>query len=82
MDKKQGKGVMNWYSCFQRYEGDWSKDLPEGTGTYFWFEGKNEIKNLKTIYKGSWKAGKREGYGCFYYNNGCKLEGSFQNNFK
>jgi hypothetical protein len=73
---------MNWYSSFERYEGEWIKDSPEGNGTYYWFEGKNDIKNLKTIYKGNWKAGKREGYGCFYYSNGCKLEGHFQSNLK
>lgn len=58
-DKKEGKGVMNWYTTLEKYDGQWKDDFPSGLGSYFWFEGKSECKSIKTIYKGEWKAGKR-----------------------
>ncbi len=73
---------MNWYSTFEKYEGEWKNDVPSGWGSYFWFQGKMDTKIIKTIYKGQWKAGKRDGYGTFFYNNGCRLEGTFSNNLK
>lgn len=64
---------MNWYSSFEKYEGNWKDDMPNGSGSYYWYEGKNESKSIKTIYKGNWKNGKRDGFGSFFYNNGCRL---------
>jgi|JI10StandDraft_1071094.scaffolds.fasta_scaffold666324_1 hypothetical protein len=73
---------MSWYLSYEKYEGQWKDDLPEGTGTYYWLENKAETKTIKTIYKGEWKQGQREGIGAFFYNNGCRMEGSFRGNLK
>ena len=81
-DKKDGDGVMNWISSFQRYEGHWENDKLSGSGTYYWFQNKTDSKVIKTIFKGQWIEGKREGYGSFFYNNGCRLDGTFSNNLK
>jgi hypothetical protein len=81
-DKKEGQGTMHWISAFEKYEGMWSNDLPEGQGTYYWLENRTETKTIKTIYRGEWKQGRREGYGAFFYNNGCRMEGTFTNNLK
>ena len=37
---------------------------------------------MKTIYKGNWVKGKREGFGAFFYSNGCRFEGYFKENMK
>lgn len=34
------------------------------------------------MYKGYWKKGKREGFGVFFYSNGCRFEGYFFENLK
>lgn len=57
-------------------------DQPHGKGSYYWFDCKVEYKTIKNIYKGDWVKGKREGYGTFYYSNGCKFEGNFKANLK
>ena len=75
-------GTMSWFSNFEKYEGEWKEDLPDGIGTYYWLENKCDTKAIKTIYKGDWKKGKREGYGSFFYNSGCRMEGTFTNNLK
>lgn len=36
-DKKEGSGVMNWYTTMERYEGEWREDTPWGLGSYYWF---------------------------------------------
>lgn len=36
-DKKEGRGMMSWFSSHEKYDGEWKKDVPEGVGTYFWF---------------------------------------------
>jgi hypothetical protein len=73
---------MNWYTTYEKYDGLWKDDQLNGGGTYFWFEGRNESRNIKTVFKGHWKAGKRDGFGAFFYNNGCRLEGYFTGNMK
>ena len=62
---------MTWLSVHEKYEGDWKNDLPDGEGTYYWFEPKQDTRTIKTLYKGEWSKGKREGHGSFFYNNGC-----------
>ena len=51
-------------------------------GTYYWFDGKIDYKIIKNIYKGNWVHGERQGYGSFFYSNGCKYEGYFEKNRK
>jgi hypothetical protein len=32
---------MNWYTTYEKYDGEWRGDQPNGMGSYYWFEGKN-----------------------------------------
>ena len=36
-NKKDGKGVMNWFNAHEKYIGEWKDDQPEGYGEYFWY---------------------------------------------
>ena len=64
---------MTWTTSQEKYEGEWKHDQPDGQGTYYWFEPRSEFKVIKTIFKGTWKGGKRQGLGVFYHSGGCKL---------
>ena len=57
-------------------------NVPHGYGEYYWYENKTEYKILKTIYKGNWVNGRRDGFGVFFYSNGCRFEGYFKDNGK
>lgn len=39
-DKKNGNGVMNWFTENQKYEGEWKDDQQHGLGSYYWYDGK------------------------------------------
>lgn len=54
----QGKGVAQGVD---RYEGQFVKGLPDGTGTYKWANG--------TYYEGQWKNGMRNGEGKMVYKD-------------
>ena len=54
--KGKGKAVGK-----DRYEGQFSRGLPEGQGTYTWSDG--------AVYKGEWKAGMRDGQGKYSFSN-------------
>ena len=73
---------MNWWLSGERYEGEWRDDDPHGRGSYYWFEGKGESRIIKTIYRGEWVVGKRNGVGMFLYGSGSRIEGYFTNNLK
>jgi hypothetical protein len=53
----QGKGVAKGQDT---YEGEFSKGLPDGTGTYVWSNG--------AIYKGKWRKGMRDGKGTYIWH--------------
>jgi hypothetical protein len=54
----QGKGIAQG---IDRYEGQFSKGLPSGTGTYKWANG--------VYYEGQWKNGFRDGEGKMVYRD-------------
>lgn len=53
-----GKGIAQGVD---RYEGQFTKGLPEGRGIYKWADG--------TYYDGQWKAGRKNGRGKMYYKD-------------
>jgi hypothetical protein len=54
----QGKGIAQG---IDRYEGQFTRGLPEGRGVYTWADG--------TIYDGQWKDGMRDGKGKMIYRD-------------
>ena len=66
--------LLDWERILRRYEEVSGSGIPEDIKSAIVMKwAPEEVKNLKTIFKGFWKSGKRQGYGCFYYNNGCKI---------
>ena len=57
-----------------RYEGEYSRGLKEGTGTFIYPDGSQ--------YEGEWKRGIRDGHGKYTYVNGDWYEGSWRDNNK
>ena len=62
--------------------GQWKNNLQNGLGIHIWYDTNNENKFFRNRYIGEWKDGKRNGYGKFFYNNGCVYEGFWKNNKK
>lgn len=65
--------------------GQWENDEPHGIGEHIWGEGtmKGSMKKqLCNMYRGSFVAGKREGFGTFFYMNGSQYTGYWKNNMK
>lgn len=52
------------------YVGEYSRDA---------FNGQGELTTRGGKYKGSFKAGVREGLGSMHYKNGCRYEGHWKN---
>ncbi|OAY72854.1 Phosphatidylinositol 4-phosphate 5-kinase 4 [Ananas comosus] len=55
------------------YTGQWSGDLPHGTGKYLWTDG--------CMYEGEWRQGKTMGMGKFSWPSGATYEGEFKSGF-
>ncbi|ONK78419.1 uncharacterized protein A4U43_C02F18570 [Asparagus officinalis] len=55
------------------YTGQWSNDLPNGTGKYLWTDG--------CMYEGEWQDGKPMGKGKFLWPSGATYEGDLKNGF-
>eukprot|EP00597_Dinobryon_sp_UTEXLB2267_P012910 CAMPEP_0170112662 /NCGR_PEP_ID=MMETSP0020_2-20130122/9312_1 /TAXON_ID=98059 /ORGANISM="Dinobryon sp., Strain UTEXLB2267" /LENGTH=831 /DNA_ID=CAMNT_0010338641 /DNA_START=18 /DNA_END=2513 /DNA_ORIENTATION=- len=84
-DKKCGLGIMQWRATDELYSGQWENDEPHGTGEHIWGEGTMKgtmKKQLCNMYRGSFVAGKREGFGTFFYMNGSQYTGYWKNNMK
>lgn len=60
---RQGKGIQRW-ATGQMYDGQWVKDLPDGTGS-LWesVEDWEAQPATKPLYQGQWEAGLRHGKG-------------------
>eukprot|EP01006_Ploeotia_vitrea_P050749 TRINITY_DN67493_c1_g2_i1.p1 TRINITY_DN67493_c1_g2~~TRINITY_DN67493_c1_g2_i1.p1 ORF type:complete len:762 (+),score=120.70 TRINITY_DN67493_c1_g2_i1:64-2349(+) len=59
-----------------KYVGEWGGGLRDGEGTLH--VRKSKTDEWKRIYKGSWRADKRHGYGTNWYDNGDIYEGYWQ----
>ncbi|MNE87643.1 MORN repeat protein [compost metagenome] len=70
---------MRWYLNNEEYEGNWQDGKPHGKGKLMYLNVSNETCNY---YEGDFVNGQREGYGVFYYADGSKYEGCWQNNMK
>lgn len=77
-----GNGYMIWNTTHEKYTGHWLNDLQDGFGIQTWYESKGDQKFLNNRYVGEWKEGKKQGYGVFFYSNGCSYEGGWYNNLK
>ncbi|KAJ8920712.1 hypothetical protein NQ315_004851, partial [Exocentrus adspersus] len=64
-----GKGKLH-LSDLSTYEGDFCKGFFHGTGVFC-------IASTPTIYKGSWKDGKKDGYGWMLYDHNNWYEGGW-----
>lgn len=53
-----------------RYEGEWRKNVPHGTGKYSWPDGES--------YEGRFKKGRRDGSGIYVFANGASFVGIFR----
>eukprot|EP00392_Amoebophrya_sp_AT5.2_P009836 g9864.t1 len=91
--KMNGAGSMTWKELGrvnESYTGQWKDNLPDGEGSHIWEalnSSKNEVdkhtsQQMNNKYEGSWRAGKRHGYGVFFYANGAKYEGHWIDNLK
>jgi len=89
--QKHGQGCMMWNKGAEVYNGEWENDHPHGVGEFIWGElvgskssQESNISNkqINNIYRGQWKAGKRDGEGTFFYADGSQYTGSFQNDTK
>lgn len=79
---KNGWGTMNWKNCCQKYEGTWKHDMPNGFGSYLWLLNNSEHSFLRNRYEGNFVNGTRQGLGTYYYANGSKYEGDWNDNIK
>ncbi|CAF0869810.1 unnamed protein product [Brachionus calyciflorus] len=81
-NKKEGKGIYNWVSKGEIFEGEWKDDKrngfggwkdnkQHGYGTYYYSE--------SHYYEGEWYAGLKSGWGRMYYSNGDIYEGEWSN---
>lgn len=93
-DVKCGRGKMTWHTRNEQYIGEWQAGQPHGEGVHLWLDdvdlsqasvtstGKatpaQVQRQMCTRYEGHWKAGKRSGYGVFYYSTGAKYEGQWK----
>ncbi|KAK9869387.1 hypothetical protein WA026_003144 [Henosepilachna vigintioctopunctata] len=84
-NKREGHGAMRWTNN-DIYIGEWSDGMFHGCGEYAW---KTVYNNafafpVQHYYKGSWVNGKRTGKGMMFFGseNGAKMAGIFQDNFK
>ena len=77
-----GNGMMTWFDRFEKYLGNWERNLENGLGLHVWFEHKSEARFIRNRYLGEWHNGRRNGYGIFYYSNGAVYEGFFHDNKK
>lgn len=84
LNKKHGKGIMQWGDKNEIYLGDWALDKPQGWGEHIWIEtyGKAMLHQMCNIYRGQWDNGLRQGYGTFFYGNGSQYTGMWCNNKK
>ncbi|THU56495.1 hypothetical protein C4D60_Mb11t17840 [Musa balbisiana] len=55
------------------YTGEWSGNVPHGTGKYLWTDG--------CMYEGEWRHGKTMGKGKFSWPSGATYEGEFKSGF-
>ncbi|VVD05021.1 unnamed protein product [Leptidea sinapis] len=70
---KNGLHHSIFTSRFDRYVGEWKKDLKEGKGVFLTISGKfNRLPNgtFRLEYRGEWVKGKPEGAGWRHYENG------------
>lgn len=83
-DKKSGHGVMTWSDRQELYIGMWENDLANGEGEHIWTETPQKSFQRQTcnLYRGSFKDGKRHGFGTFFYSNGSQYTGQWFNNCK
>ncbi|XP_044750320.1 uncharacterized protein LOC123310743 isoform X2 [Coccinella septempunctata] len=84
-NKREGRGAMRW-SNNDIYIGQWVDGIIDGFGEYSW---NTEFDNFFSFpvqhhYNGSWVKGKRTGTGIMFFGNenGAKMAGFFQDNFK
>lgn len=84
-NKREGRGAMRW-SNNDIYIGHWSDGIINGLGEYAWRTEYNDFFSfpVQHYYKGSWVKGKRTGTGIMFFGNenGAKMAGFFQDNFK
>ncbi|EFJ29623.1 hypothetical protein SELMODRAFT_410285 [Selaginella moellendorffii] len=68
----------------QIYKGEWTNDLPHGSGTDIWADDSVEENGniLRNTYTGSFNEGKRNGYGVFNYATGALFKGIWKNGQK
>lgn len=77
---RHGQGTMHWTHAHERYEGEWSHGLQHGkVGIHSYF---NIESGTCNVFVGSFRNGKRNGRGVFYYADGCKYEGEWRDNSK
>lgn len=85
-DKKCGRGVLVWLDRNEVYIGQWEHDLANGDGEHYWGEGPLPQKTIQrqtcNFYRGSFKDGKRNGNGTFFYANGSQYTGEWRDNTK
>lgn len=81
-DKKSGYGEMHWLDKNEVYKGFWEKDKQNGFGEHIWLEKSSKSKSLRNRYQGMFFEGMRHGYGIFFYSDGTRYEGEWNNNLK
>ncbi|KAL0491800.1 hypothetical protein AKO1_010241 [Acrasis kona] len=73
-DEMSGRGKFSW-SNGDTFEGDWSHDMPNGSGIYKW-------KSNGAVYTGQMKDGKRHGKGTQTFSDGSKYDGEWRQDTK
>ena len=69
---KNGKGVVQWHDA--KYYGELRNGIPNGQGSL----ARTKSDGSKWYYKGSFKAGKKDGYGVQTWSDGASYKGSYK----
>ena len=67
--RRSGWGTLIWANG-DRYDGEWSKDMPHGHGTLVWADGSR--------YEGNWVRGQRQGNGTYFSAKGYSITGKWK----